>query len=81
MIDALIDDGDIVIVKPGRQVDNGDMVVAWLKSEEEATLKRFYLEGDRVRLQPANSQMEPIYCSADNVEIHGRVVEVIRKLG
>ena len=81
MIDALIDDGDIVIVKPGRQVDNGDMVVAWLKSEEEATLKRFYLEGNRVRLQPANSQMEPIYCSADNVEIHGRVVEVIRKLG
>ena len=81
MIDALIDDGDVVIVKPGRQANNGDMVVAWLKSEEEATLKRFYLEGDRVRLQPANSQMEPIYCPADNVEIHGRVVEVIRKLG
>jgi len=81
MIDALIDDGDIVIVKPGRQADNGDMVVAWLKSSEEATLKKFYLEGNRVRLQPANSQMEPIYCSVDNVEIHGRVVEVIRKLG
>ena len=81
MIDALIDDGDVVIVKPGRQANNGDMVVAWLKSEEEATLKRFYLEGDRVRLQPANSQMEPFYCPADNVEIHGRVVEVIRKLG
>ena len=80
MIDALIDDGDVVIIKPGQQAENGDMVVAWLKSEEEATLKRFYLEGDRVRLQPANRQMEPIYCSADNVEIHGRVVEVIRKL-
>jgi repressor LexA len=80
MIDALIDDGDVVIIKPGHQANNGDMVVAWLKFEEEATLKRFYLEGDRVRLQPANSQMDPIYCSADNVEVHGKVVEVRRKL-
>ena len=80
MIDALIDDGDVVIIKAGGQVNNGDMVVAWLKSEEEVTLKRFYLEGDQVRLQPANSQMEPIYCSADNVEVHGKVVAVIRKL-
>ena len=81
MIDALIDDGDVVIVKPGREADNGDMVVAWLKTEEEATLKKFYLEGDRVRLQPANSQMAPIYSPAANVEVHGRVVAVIRKLG
>ncbi len=81
MIDALIDDGDIVIIKPGQEANNGDMVVAWLKSEEEATLKRFYLEGDQVRLQPANSQMDPFYYPADNVEIHGKVVEVIRKLG
>ena len=80
MIDALIDDGDVVIIKPGHQAENGDMVVAWLKLQQEATLKRFYLEGDRVRLQPANSQLEPIYTSADNVEIHGKVVEVIRKL-
>ena len=81
MIDALIDDGDVVIVKPGREADNGDMVVAWLKTEEEATLKKFYLEGDRVRLQPANSQMAPIYSPAANVEVHGRVVAVIRRLG
>ena len=59
MIDALVDDGDVVIVKPGLEAANGDMVVAWLKQEEEATLKKFYLEGDRVRLQPANSQMDP----------------------
>jgi len=45
------------------------------------TLKKFYLEGDQVRLQPANSQMDPIYCPADDVEVHGKVVEVIRKLG
>ena len=81
MIDALVDDGDVVIVKPGIEVNNGDMVVAWLKAEEEATLKKFYLEGDRVRLQPANSQMDPIYSAANNVEIYGKVVEVIRKLG
>jgi repressor LexA len=79
MIDALIDDGDIVIVQAVQQAENGEMVVAWLKSEEEATLKKFYLEGDRVRLQPANSQMEPIYCSAANVEVRGKVVTVIRK--
>ena len=59
MIDALIDDGDVVIVQPAQQAESGDMVVAWLKGEEEATLKKFYLEGDRVRLQPANSQMSP----------------------
>ena len=79
MIDALIDDGDVVVVKPLLQADPGDMVVAWLKEEEEATLKRYYPEGQQVRLQPANSQMEPIYCNAANLEIKGKVVEVIRK--
>ncbi len=79
MIDALIDDGDVVIVKPGMEAVNGEMVVAWLRDEEEATLKKFYLEGDQVRLQPANSQMNPIYSSADNVEVRGKVVTVIRK--
>ena len=79
MIDALIDDGDVVIIKPLQQAETGDMVVAWLIDEEEATLKKFYPEGDRIRLQPANSQMEPIYCNAANVEIRGKVVAVIRK--
>jgi repressor LexA len=55
------------------------MVVAWLKEEEEATLKKFFREGDQVRLQPANSTMDPIYVAADNVEVKGRVVEVLRK--
>ena len=79
MIDALVDDGDLVVVEPCQQAENGEMVVAWVKDAEEATLKKFYLEGDRVRLQPANSTMEPIYCDARNVEIKGRVVSVIRK--
>jgi repressor LexA len=77
MVDALIDDGDVVIIKPARQAANGEMVVAWLKDEEEATLKKFYLEGDQVRLQPANSQMGPIYSPASNVEVHGKVVDVV----
>jgi len=79
MMDALIDDGDVVVIKPTLQADNGDMVVAWLKDEEEATLKKYYLEGDQVRLQPANSQMSAIYCPARNVEVRGKVVSVIRK--
>ena len=79
MIDALIDDGDVVVIKPSQDATNGEMVVAWLKDEEEATLKKFYQEGDRVRLQPANSTMDPIYCSADNVEVRGKVVTVLRK--
>ena len=79
MIDALIDDGDVVVITPTNTAQNGEMVVAWLKEEEEATLKKFYREGRRVRLQPANSTMDPIYADADNVEIRGRVVEVLRQ--
>ena len=81
MIDALIDDGDVVVIKPSHLAEPGEMVVAWLKDEEEATLKKFYPEGDQVRLQPANSSMDPIYCSAENVEIRGKLVSVIRKFG
>ncbi|HIF42809.1 MAG TPA: repressor LexA [Dehalococcoidia bacterium] len=81
MIDALIDDGDVVIIKPSNTVNNGETVVAWLKEEEETTLKKFYAEGSQVRLQPANSTMDPIYCAADNVEVRGKVVSVIRQLG
>lgn len=80
MIDALIDDGDIVLLEPGNKADNGDMVAAWLKKEEEVTLKRFYREDGRVRLQPANSQMKPIYSDLNNVAVQGRVVAVIRTL-
>jgi repressor LexA len=80
MIDALIDDGDIVLMEPVKSVENGDMIAAWLKKEEEVTLKRFFREDGRVRLQPANEQMKPIFSDASNVEIQGRVVAVIRTL-
>jgi repressor LexA len=80
MIDALIDDGDIVLMEPVKSVENGDMVAAWLKKEEEVTLKRYYREDGRVRLQPANEQMKPIFSDASNVQVQGRVVAVIRTL-
>ncbi len=81
MIDALINDGDIVLMRYVNAVDNGDMAAVWLKSEKEATLKKFYAEGARVRLQPANTTMKPIYAPAANVEVQGRVVGVIRRMG
>ena len=80
MIDALIDDGDVVVLRRGGDFRDGDMVAAWLRLEQEATLKRLYREGDSVRLQPANSQMDAIMVPADNVEVHGKVVAVIRRL-
>jgi repressor LexA len=80
MIDALVNDGDIVVLKHQLQAQNGDMVAAWLREEHETTLKRFYHEGSRVRLQPANPTMDPMYFPAENVEVRGKVVMVIRQL-
>ncbi len=77
MIDALIDDGDYVVVQPQATAHDGDIVVALLE-DNGVTLKRFYREKDRIRLQPANAEMEPIYAS--EVQIQGKVVGVIRKL-
>ena len=74
MIDALVNDGDLVIMEQAASADNGDMVAAWLKREQEVTLKKLYREGARVRLQPANESMKPIYTDADNVEVQGKVL-------
>ena len=80
MIDALITDGDLVLLEPVENVANGDMVAAWLEDNQEVTLKRFFLENGRVRLQPANPTMDPIYVAADKVSIQGRVIGVIRSV-
>jgi repressor LexA len=80
MIDALINDGDIVLMQQVNTADNGEMVAVWLKEEKEATLKRVYREPDRIRLQPANVQMQPIYVDPEDVEIQGKVIAVIRHL-
>ena len=81
MIDALVNDGDLVIMEATNSADDGDMVAAWLKNEQEATLKRIYVEDGRVRLQPANITMPPIYTEADNVEVQGRVLATIGHRG
>ena len=78
MIDALINDGDIVLLEATQSCDDGEMVAVWLKAENETTTKKFYREGERVRLQPMHTQMEPIYTAADNVEVQGRVLAAIR---
>jgi repressor LexA len=76
MVDAAILDGDLILVRPQRTAENGEIVVAML--DGEATVKRFYREAGRVRLQPENQTMAPIY--ATDVEIVGRVEAVVRRL-
>jgi len=76
MIDEGILDGDYVVIEEELQAKNGDIVVALLENGL-ATLKRFFKEATRIRLEPANSTMSPIY--ATNVKIQGKVVGVIRR--
>jgi repressor LexA len=79
MVDALINDGDIVLIKFQETAETGETVAVWLESERETTLKKWYPEtGNRVRLQPANQTMEPIYTSLSNARIMGKLVGVIR---
>ena len=84
MIEDLIDDGDLVVVKPGQTAENGDIVVALVLDEDTpegaATLKRLYRERGRVRLQPRNPDMAPIYVDPDHLRVQGKVVSVIRQL-
>jgi len=80
MIDALINDGDIVLLRQQESCENGETVAVWLVDEQETTLKRFYREGSKIRLQPANSTMDPIYTDASNVQVQGKLVTVIRSI-
>jgi repressor LexA len=82
MIDALVNDGDIVVMRHQRRVENGEMAAVWLTDREEVTLKRFYQDDSgAVRLQPANPTMRPIYVEDPRkVEVQGKVVMVIRQL-
>jgi repressor LexA len=74
MIDALVNDGDLVLMEQTAAWDDGDMVAVWLKDRQETTLKKIYHEGNRVRLQPANAAMDPIYADARDVEVQGKVL-------
>ena len=84
MIDAMVNDGDYVIMKPvnnNAEVRNGDMVAVWLPNQDETTLKYFYKEKEGYRLQPANPTMAPILVGKEEpLEIKGKVVMVIRRV-
>ena len=81
MIDALVGDGDIVVMEPVEDVANGQMAAVWIKDQEATTLKKFYREANgAVRLQPANPLLEAKYYDEDNVRIMGRVVSVVRRM-
>ena len=80
MIDAMVNDGDIVVMKKQAVARDGDMVAVRLLDRDETTLKHFYHEAGRVRLQPANPTLRPIYAHPANCEIQGRVVAVIRQV-
>ncbi|RJQ07617.1 MAG: transcriptional repressor LexA [Dehalococcoidia bacterium] len=78
MIDALINDGDIVVLEPRQTADPGEVVAAWIVDRGETTLKKYYPEGRKVRLQPMNATMAPIMEDASNVQVQGRLVATIR---
>ena len=81
MIDAMINDGDIVIMKPATEAYNGEMVAVWLDDKDETTLKYFYRENNHVRLQPANPSYDPIIIdNPQHLRIQGKVVMVIRQV-
>jgi repressor LexA len=80
MIDALIDDGDIVLLHKQQTCRDGDVVAVWLPERGETTLKQFYDEGTRIRLQPRNPSMGPIYIHPNNCQIQGKVLGVVRML-
>jgi repressor LexA len=80
MIDAMVNDGDIVVMKKVDRARNGEMVAVWLSDRSETTLKHFYLENGRVRLQPANPTMGPIFADPGNVVVQGKVMLVLRQM-
>jgi repressor LexA len=80
MIDALVHDGDWVIIRHQNTAQPRDMIVAWIKDREETTLKQYFPEGEMVRLQPANPAYLPIPVRASQLEIQGKVVAVFRQM-
>lgn len=81
MVDAMVGDGDIVVMKNEPEWRNGDMVAVWLNESEETTLKHIYQEGSRIRLQPANPTMGPIYIdNPEGLQVQGKVMLVVRQM-
>lgn len=81
MIDAMVNDGDIVIMKRAQSANNGEMVAVWMEDTNETTLKYFFKEGSHVRLQPANPTMSPIIIeNPEHLRIQGKVVMIVRRV-
>lgn len=81
MIDAMVNDGDIVIMKRTQSANNGEMVAVWLEETDETTLKYFFKESDHIRLQPANPTMGPIIVkNPERLRIQGKVVMIVRRI-
>ncbi len=78
MIDAMVNDGDIVVMRQQNEASNGDMVAVWLRGDT-TTLKYFFREGNQIRLQPANPTMQPIYVAPGEVQVQGKVMMVLRQ--
>jgi repressor LexA len=78
MVDAMIGDGDTVIMEKADDIKNGDVVACWLEKEQEVTLKKIYFEDEKLRLQPCNPYMLPMYHEKENVQVQGRLVAVLR---
>jgi repressor LexA len=82
MIDALVRDGDLIVVKHAARVENGEMAVVWLRDRHATTLKHVYYEPERrrIRLQPAHPSMKPLVLPEKDVQIQGKVIQVFRNL-
>ena len=80
MIDALVNDGDIVVMQQQVEAQNGEMVAVRLTDRNETTLKRYYRENGHVRLQPANPTMDALLVNPESVAIQGKVVAIIRQV-
>ncbi|MDX1993347.1 MAG: transcriptional repressor LexA [bacterium] len=80
MIDAMVQDGDTIFLRHADSVRNGEMAAIWLPERNETTLKYFFNEGERIRLQPAHPTMDPIYVNPSNCQVQGRVLGVVRAM-
>jgi repressor LexA len=79
LMDALVNDGDLVVLKPRQTAQNGEMVAVWLKPERALSLKYYFRENGHVRLQPANPALPPLHVRPHDVEIQGQVLAIVRK--
>ena len=79
MVDALVNDGDLVVIKPRQVASSGEMVAVWHKPGQKLSLKYYYRENGHVRLQPANPALPPLHVQPSEVEIQGQVLAIVRK--